>query len=184
VKALKQVGARRILWYAWASVLLLLWRCTPFPPLRAMFLRLCGASVGSDTVIQPFRIINLDRGGFRSLQIGQSCYIGDDVLLDLASVVLLEEHVTLATRTTVLTHLNVGYADHPLQERFPSRSAAVRIRRGSFIGAGTLVLPGVTIGPRAFVAAGSVVNRDVGEDLVVGGVPARVLPQPESENDR
>lgn len=147
----------------------------PLPPLRTLFLRLCGASVGADAVLQQFRIINLDRGGFRSLQIGPSCYIGDDGLVDLASVVLLEEHVTLATRTTILTHLNVGYADHPLQDRFPSRSAAVRIRRGSFIGAGSIVLPGITIGPRAFVAAGSVVNRDVGEDEVVGGVPAQSL---------
>jgi acetyltransferase-like isoleucine patch superfamily enzyme len=44
-----------------------------------------------------------------------------------------------------------------------------------WIGAGATILPGVTIGENAIVAAGAVVSRDVEPDTIVGGVPARVL---------
>lgn len=44
-----------------------------------------------------------------------------------------------------------------------------------FIGAGTIILPGVTIGPNAIVAAGAVVNSDVPDGMIVGGVPAKVI---------
>lgn len=49
------------------------------------------------------------------------------------------------------------------------------IGRGSWIGAGSIVLGGVTIGSRSIVAAGSVVTRDVPDNVVVGGVPARIV---------
>ena len=100
---------------------------------------------------------------------------GDEVLIDLAGPVTLEDHVTLAARATVLTHLNVGYRDHPLQAAFPSQTAGVIVRRGSFIGAGATLLAGTSVGPEAFVAAASLVNRDVAERETVGGVPIRTL---------
>ena len=75
----------------------------------------------------------------------------------------------------LLTHLNVGYSDHPLMTRFPSRTAGVTILRGSFVGAAAVVLAGCTIGPSAFVAAAALANRDVDPGEVVGGVPIRPI---------
>jgi UDP-2-acetamido-3-amino-2,3-dideoxy-glucuronate N-acetyltransferase len=49
------------------------------------------------------------------------------------------------------------------------------IRRGATLGAGAVVLPGVTIGERAMVGAGAVVTKDVEPDTVVVGNPARVV---------
>lgn len=51
----------------------------------------------------------------------------------------------------------------------------IDIRDNVFIGYGALVLPGVTIGPNAIVAAGAVVSEDVPPNSIVGGVPARVI---------
>jgi acetyltransferase-like isoleucine patch superfamily enzyme len=131
--------------------------------------------VGADTILHRLTLINVDRGGFAALRIGQKCFIGDEVLIDLAASVVLEDHVTLATRAIVLTHLNVGYKDHPLMERFPAHTASVTIRRGSFVGAAAVILPGSRIGPEALVAASALVNRDVAAREVVGGVPIRSI---------
>jgi maltose O-acetyltransferase len=109
------------------------------------------------------------------LALGDDCFLGDECLIDLADGVILEDQVTLAERVLLLTHLNVGYVDHPLQARFPPRSAPVRIERGSFVGANVTVLAGVTIGAGSFVAAGSVVTEDVPPRTLVAGVPARPI---------
>ena len=83
--------------------------------------------------------------------------------------------MTLAERVLILTHTNVGYADHPLQAHFPARTAAVVVEQGSFVGAGVTILPGVRVAARSFVAAGSVVTEDVPEATLVAGVPARAV---------
>jgi len=49
------------------------------------------------------------------------------------------------------------------------------IKRNAWIGAGATILPGVTIGENAIVAAGAVVSRDVPPNTVVAGVPANVV---------
>jgi acetyltransferase-like isoleucine patch superfamily enzyme len=145
----------------------------PFPPLRSALLRLFGATVGANTIINRFTLINVDRGGFKSLQIGANCFIGHEALIDLAGPVVLEDHVTLAARAILLTHLNVGYKDHPLVARFPPQTGSVTIQRGSFVGVAAVVLAGCKIGPEAFIAAAALVNRDVEPGEVVAGVPIR-----------
>ena len=83
--------------------------------------------------------------------------------------------MTLAERVVILTHMNVGYHDHPLQAHFPAMAAPVVVERGSFLGANVTVLAGVTIGPESFVAAGSVVTEDVPPATLAAGVPARAV---------
>ena len=175
MKAIGEVGAGRVLRFVWASLLVTVFRRLWLPPLRAAFLRACGAAVGRGTVLHRVSLINVDRGGFRALRVGGHCFIGDEVLIDLAAPVVLEDHVTVAARAMILTHLNVGFRDHPLQARHPSETAGVTIGRGSFIGAGATILAGVTVGPEAFVGAAALVNRDVAPGTIVVGVPARPI---------
>lgn len=52
---------------------------------------------------------------------------------------------------------------------------SVHIGDDVWIGTGAIILPGVKIGSRSIVAAGAVVNRDVPEDVLVAGVPARIV---------
>jgi acetyltransferase-like isoleucine patch superfamily enzyme len=146
-----------------------------FPPLRAVWLRLLGARIGRRTILHDVRFFNLYRRGLPGLEIGDECFLGDECLLDLADGIRLERQVTLAERVLVLTHMNVGYRDHPLQQRFPPMAASVVIEQGAFIGANVTVLAGVRVGSRSFVAAGSVVTADVPPGTLVAGVPARAV---------
>lgn len=146
-----------------------------FPQLRAPYLRLLGARIGAGTIIHDVRFFNVYRTGFRGLEMGRNCFIGDECLLDLADRIVMADHVTLSERVIILTHTNVGYRDHPLQAHFPSMSAPVRLESGCFVGVNATLLPGITVGEGGVVAAGAVVTEDVPPWHVVGGVPARVV---------
>jgi maltose O-acetyltransferase len=175
VKALDEIGTSRALRFGFFTLAMLPYRVALFPPVRTAWLRLLGAKIGKRAILHDVRFFNLYRRGLGGLQVGDDCFLGDECLFDLADEIRLEDHVTLAERVLILTHTNVGYRDHPLQPHFPSMVGPVTIRRGSFVGAAVTILPGLTIGPEAFVAAGSVVTSDVPPRTVVAGVPARPL---------
>jgi acetyltransferase-like isoleucine patch superfamily enzyme len=53
--------------------------------------------------------------------------------------------------------------------------AKIVIKKNAWIGAGAIILPGVTVGENAIVAAGAVVNKDVADNTIVAGVPAKKI---------
>jgi acetyltransferase-like isoleucine patch superfamily enzyme len=175
VKALAEIGWHKAARFGFFTAAMIPYRLLPVPQLRAPWLRLLGARIGARSIVHDVRFFNLYRRGFGGLSVGEECFLGDECLLDLAEGITLERQVTLAERVLVLTHTNVGYGDHPLQPQFPAMAAPVVIEHGCFIGAAVTILPGVRVGARSFVAAGSVVNADVPEATLVAGVPARAV---------
>lgn len=175
MKAMREIGWRKTLKFGFFTILHAIYSLLLFSPFRILFLRLMGAKIGSGVVLHAGRFFNLYRKGFRGLHIGNHCFLGDEYLIDLAEEIVLEESVTLAERVTILTHTNVGYADHPLQKYIPSSTAPVVLRRGSFVGTNATILPGVEIGECAVVAAGALVRSPVSAYCVVGGVPSKVI---------
>jgi acetyltransferase-like isoleucine patch superfamily enzyme len=175
MKALAEIGWRRAVRFGFFTLAMVPYRLALVPQLRAPWLRLLGARIGRGTVLHDVRFFNLYRRGLAGLEIADECFIGDECLLDLAEGIRLERQVTLAERVLVLTHMNVGYADHPLQRHFPPIAKPVVVEQGAFLGANVTLLPGVRIGARSFVAAGAVVTSDVPAETLVAGVPARVL---------
>jgi maltose O-acetyltransferase len=175
LKPLKAIGVRKAARYVfWSLAYHLGYRLLLLSPLRVLWLRIAGAKIGPNAVIMDVRFFNLYRGGVRNLCMGGDGFIGDECLLDMADRIVLGDQVTLAERVTVLTHANVGYDDHPLQGQFPPTTVPVSIGDGCYIGAGAIILAGVTIGPRTVVAAGAVVTRNLEGGVVAMGVPARV----------
>ena len=108
-----------------------------------------GAQIGSDVVITG--PLHIDLGD--KVSIGDRIFIGHDVAL------LTVDH-------------HIGTARSRCGER---KLAPVAIGDGAWIAARATILPGVTVGQGAIVAAGAVVTRDVPENALVGGVPARIL---------
>ena len=180
MKAIEEIGTRRILKFIIFSLIsslyhLLIDHVFNLPPFRKYFLIILGAKVGRDSILMNVEFFNWHHGGTGVLKIGNECFIGDETLIDLYGHVHLEDQVTIAQRVTILTHQNVGYKDHPLQKYFPKFSKPVVFKSGSVTGAGSIILPGVIVGKESFVAAGSVVTRDVPARTLVGGVPAKII---------
>ena len=173
MKAVAEVGWARAARFGLMTLAMVPYRMALVPPVRAAWLRMLGARIGSGVVLHDVRFFNLYRRGLPGLEVGDDCFLGDECLLDLAEGIVLGAQVTLAERVLVLTHTNVGYKDHPLQRHFPASAAPVRIESGSFVGAGVTLLPGITVGAGSFVAAGAVVTADVPPRTLVAGVPAR-----------
>jgi acetyltransferase-like isoleucine patch superfamily enzyme len=173
VKALGEIGLARAARFGLFTLAMVPYRLALVPQLRAPWLRLLGARIGPRAVLHDVRFFNLYRRGLGGFEVGADCFLGDECLLDLAEGIRLEAQVTLAERVLILTHMNVGYRDHPLQAHFPALAAPVVLERGCFVGAAVTILPGLTIGRESFVAAGSVVTESVPPRTLVAGVPAR-----------
>lgn len=175
MQAVKEIGFKKALRFVLFSFSHFFYRILPLPQLRKLFLILGGAKIGKDTIIMDARFFNWHHLGLKGLNIGSQCFIGDEALIDLYNKVILEDSVSIAQRVTILTHINVGYKNHPLKQYFPSKSQPVVIKTGSVVGACSTILAGVTIGEKSMIAAGSVVTKDVPHNTLVAGVPAKVI---------
>ncbi|MCU1590529.1 MAG: acetyltransferase [Frankiales bacterium] len=101
--------------------------------------------------------------------------IGNGVFINAGSIVYSELAITIGDDVALANEVYVmDTPSHGMEGRDP-QPAAVTIGRGTWVGARAIVLPGVTIGSRVVVAAGSVVTRDVPDEVLVGGNPARVI---------
>ncbi|MDR2824870.1 MAG: acyltransferase [Prevotellaceae bacterium] len=124
--------------------------------------------------IVPYSKMRVILQRWRGVKIGKNVHIGTDVVIDAVypNFVTIEDGVSLAGQNYILTH------NKPLEyHRFISESylAPVFIRKNAWLAVGVTVLPGVTIGEGAIVAAGSLVNKDVPPNTLVGGTPAKFI---------
>lgn len=174
MKALQAIGWTKAIRFVWTGVCAGLIHWCFFPQLRSALLHIAGVKIGTDTVVFDVRFANLYHYGFRKLKIGKKCFLGDEVSLDLRGGITLEDEVTVSNRVAIVTHINVGYPDHPLQKYFPTKEAPVILRKGCYLGTGATILPGVTVGEMAVVGAGAVVTHNVLPRTVVAGVPAKI----------
>ncbi|MER7486065.1 sugar O-acetyltransferase [Streptomyces sp. NPDC126497] len=118
---------------------------------------------------------------------GRHVHLGDDVYANFGLTLVDDVEVLVGDRVMFAPHVTVsttGHPVHPELRRDGSQfSAAVRIEDDVWIGAGAVLLPGVTVGRGSVVGAGSVVTADVPPMTVVAGTPARVL-RPITDADR
>jgi acetyltransferase-like isoleucine patch superfamily enzyme len=112
------------------------------------------------------------RGNFYS--IGENCLINRDIRVTDPGYVRLGNNVCLSSCTLIGHDGAVAVLNRAYNVRLDS-VGKIDIKDNVFIGYGAIILPGVTIGPNAIVAAGAVVTKDVAEGTIVGGVPARPI---------
>jgi maltose O-acetyltransferase len=146
------------------------WRfnTVPDPGERASLLEELVPHAGPDLFVEPpFRC---DYG--RNIIAGRKVYMNFDcVILDVAEV-------TIGDYCLFGPAVHVYTATHPLDHELRRRqefAKPVRIGADVWVGGGAIILPGVSIGERTVIGAGSVVTRDMPSDVLAAGNPCRVI---------
>lgn len=141
--------------------------------LRARVLRLGGLDIGARTVLAGTPKISGGGELYRQLHIGRDCWFNIQCVLEVHAELTIGDRVQLGQQVMVLTNTHeLG----PAGRRSGSLQAMpVNIGDGAWLGARCTILPGVSIGDGAAVAAGAVVTKDVPPNTLVAGIPAKVV---------
>jgi UDP-2-acetamido-3-amino-2,3-dideoxy-glucuronate N-acetyltransferase len=136
-------------------------------------------NIGDNTRVWQFSVI------FEKAVVGENCNICAHTMIE--NDVVIGNNVTLKNgvflwdglrvEDNVFIGPNVTFTNDvcPRSKYYPVEFIKTIIKSGASIGANATILPGITIGKRAMVAAGAVVTRDVPENAVVVGNPAKVI---------
>lgn len=157
---------------------------------------------GSRSIIKPFprRI-----AGARYIDIGEDCFFGDGLVLIAAdrhlgishrpscvfgdrcvfgsdAVISCTNSITIGSGVLTSSRVFIGDSYHgyenpalPILDQPMAGEAPVRIGDGCFLGIGSAIMPGVTLGRNCFVGANAVVTKSFGDYSVIAGVPARLI---------
>ncbi len=111
-----------------------------------------------------------------NLNIGNGSHIGDGTIIDLTDNVDIGQEIAIGPNCTLYTH------DHDYKSTInkpswkgPLQTYPIKIDDGAWIGSNVIILPGVIIGKKSIIAAGSVVTTNVPSNSLYGGIPARLI---------
>lgn len=144
---------------------------------REALLRELFAEIGEGCYIEP--PLHANWGG-RHVHLGKHVYANFNLTL------VDDTHITIGDYTMIGPNVVIATGGHPilpsLRQEGYQYNAPVHIGKNCWLGAGVIVVPGVTIGDNTVVGAGSVVTKDLPGNVVAAGNPCRVL-RPINEHD-
>lgn len=137
---------------------------------RTEMLKEMFAEIGEDCYIEPPLHANWG---------GKHVHFGKNVYANFGLTLVDDTHIYVGDYTMFAPNVVVATAGHPilpeLREKAYQYNFSVHIGRNCWIGAGALIMPGVTIGDNTVIGAGSVVTRDIPSNGVAYGNPCRVI---------
>ena len=175
IKIIKEIPLVRIYKYLFYKIILIIFKLLLLSPLQIILIRILGAKIGKNVIIESPVFYNLYYAGFKNLVIGNNVFIGENCLFDLANEIIIEDNVTISARVNFVTHLNVGYQSHKLFKFFPRRDGKIVIKQNSFIGTNTVILQGICIGDCTFIGANSLLNASTENNSLYFGSPAKKI---------
>ena len=145
---------------------------------RSSLLREMFAEIGENCYIEP---------PFHSNWGGKHCHFGKNVYANFNLTCVDDTHIYVGDYTMFGPNVTLATAGHPilpeLREQAYQYNAPIHIGKNCWIGAGAIILPGITIGDNVVVGAGSVVTKDLPDNVVAVGNPCKVL-RNINENDK
>lgn len=136
----------------------------PIHFVRRFFYKISGMKIGEKSTIHCWARFYDPR----NIIIGNGTIIGDNCFLDGRDKIIIGDNTDIASQVLIYN----GKHEINSPDFYADKTAKVEIGDYVFIGPRAIILPGVTIGKGAIVAAGAVVTHDVPEFKIVGGVPA------------
>ena len=137
---------------------------------RQKLLKEMFAEIGEDCYIEP---------PFHANWGGRHVHFGDAVYANFNLTLVDDTHIYVGSKTMFGPNVTVATAGHPilpaLREKAYQFNLPVHIGENCWIGAGAILLPGVTVGDNTVIGAGSVVTKDIPANVVAVGNPCRVL---------
>ncbi len=145
---------------------------------RIRFMKEQFAECGEDCYLEPPFYANWG---------GKNVHFGNVVYCNFGCTFVDDTHIYVGDYTKLGPGVVLSSAGHPilpeLREKSLQYNFPVRIGRCCWLGAGVIVIPGVTIGDNCVIGAGAVVTKDIPAGSVAAGVPCRVL-RPIGDKDR
>lgn len=145
---------------------------------RAALLKALFAEIGDGCYLEPPFHANFG---------GHHVHFGERVYANFNLTLVDDTHIYVGSRTMFGPNVTIATAGHPILPALRARglqyNAPVHIGENCWLGAGVIVLPGITIGDRVVIGAGSVVTHDLPSDVVAYGNPCQVA-RPVNEHDR
>lgn len=141
--------------------------------LRKFLYRLGGIKIGKGSTIHMGAVFYDPR----NIEIGDDTIVGERSVLDGRAKLFIGNHVDIASEVMLYT------SQHDVHDpQFRAIEKSVVIKDYVFIGPRAIIIPGVTIGKGAVVAAGAVVTHDVPDYMIVAGVPAKEIGERKSKD--
>ena len=133
--------------------------------LRAMF-----AEIGEGCYVETPFYANMG---------GHHVHFGNFVYANYGLTLVDDTHIYVGDKTMFGPHVTLATAGHPIDPELRGRglqyNMPIRIGRNCWLGAGVIVMPGVTIGDNVVIGAGSIVTKDIPSNVVAVGNPCRVM---------
>lgn len=153
---------KQALWY-FVNAMFVRASWNPFMGLKIFLLRLFGARIGKGLVIKNNVVVKFPW----KLEIGNDCWIGENVWIDNLDHVSIGNNVCISQGAMLLT----GNHDYTIYN-MPYRNAPITINNGAWIGAKAIVCPGVEVGNNSILTVGSIVTKDTEAYGIYQGNPA------------
>ncbi len=136
-------------------------------------------NIGSETKIWQYVVVLPQAVIGRNCNICSHCFIENDVKIGnnvtLKFFVEICDGVTLEDNVFVGPHVSFTNDKKPRSKKYPEQFERITVKNGASIGAGTVILGGITIGRKAMIGAGSVVTKNVPDNELWIGNPAKYI---------